>query len=77
MTMSETVLVNAATVLAGASTAVIPYTMAVPPTVDFRVACDQTHTVKFYVAAATIWMPVNLPNSSANNSCAEPRPIMP
>ncbi len=51
--MSETVLVSAATVNAAAISAVVAYEMAVPPTVDFRVACDQLHSVRFYVANAT------------------------
>jgi hypothetical protein len=51
--MAETILVNAASVLAGASSAVVAHAMAVPPEVDFRVACDQLHSVRFYAADAT------------------------
>jgi hypothetical protein len=43
--MSETTLVNAATVAAGQSCAVDGYAIPVPPYIDFRVSCDQTHSV--------------------------------
>jgi hypothetical protein len=49
--MSETVLINAASVLASANSAVEAYQLAVPNP-DFRVACDQTHSIRFYVANA-------------------------
>jgi hypothetical protein len=48
--MAETVLINAATVLAGAASAVEAYQIAVPPEVDFRIVCDKAYTVRFYVA---------------------------
>ena len=50
--MAETVLINAATVLAGAASAVEAYQIAVPPEVDFRIVCDKAYTVRFYVANA-------------------------
>lgn len=50
--MAETTLVSAATVAAAASCTVVAY-LAADDDVDFRVECDQTHTVKFYAADAT------------------------
>jgi len=49
--MAETLLVDAATVLAGASTTVEAFAPAVPNP-QFRVACNQIHSVRFYVADA-------------------------
>lgn len=50
--MSETILVNAATVLAGASTAVVAHQMVVPG-IQFRVVSDKAYTARFYVADTT------------------------
>jgi hypothetical protein len=50
--MSETVLVNAATVAAGDPCDVEAYLLVVPPEVDFRIVCDKAYTVNFYVANA-------------------------
>lgn len=50
--MSESVLINAASVLAAAASAVEAYQIVTPPEVDFRVECSQAHSVRFYVANA-------------------------
>ena len=50
--MGETILVNAAAVLAGAASTVEAYQIAVPPEVDFRIVCDKAYSVRFYVANA-------------------------
>jgi|GEM_PF-2721315 len=47
--MSETVLIDAATVAAGAPTDVVAHFMAVPG-IQFRVVCDNVYTARFYVA---------------------------
>ena len=51
--MAESVLINAATVEAAASSAVVAFAAAEDEYVDFRVSCDQAHSVAFYVADAT------------------------
>lgn len=48
--VSEAVIIDAASVLAGASCAVDGFLIPSPPNIQFRAACDQVHSVRFYVA---------------------------
>lgn len=50
--MAESILVNGATVLAGAASAVEAYLIPVAPELDFRVECSEVHTINFWVANA-------------------------
>lgn len=54
--MAETILIDAATVTAGSTCAVVAYAVAgetADPFVDFRIDCSQSHTVRFYAAEET------------------------
>ena len=57
--MAETVLITAATVLAGAASAVEAYPITGVGFCDFRVSCTTAHSVKFYVADADFSLVAN------------------